>query len=70
MNLRSVNKLRILTPSLDKKLATKDKTSVFEGEIYLGIQDSAENYVEITLEEYNEIIAKEAEENGNNEIQG
>lgn len=38
--------------------ALKDKTAVYENVIYLGIYDSANNYIQITLEEAETIKAK------------
>lgn len=36
----------------------KDKTAVYENIIYLGIYDSEDNYIEVTLEEARKIKAK------------
>ena len=41
--------------------ALKDKTAVYDNVIYLGIYDSADNYIQITKEEA-EKIKKELEE--------
>lgn len=41
--------------------ANKDKTEVAGALLYLGIHDSPENYVEITLNEANEITKKNEE---------
>ena len=41
--------------------ANKDKTEVVGALLYLGIHDSPENYVEITLAEANEITKKNKE---------
>lgn len=41
--------------------ANKDKTEVIGSLLYLGIYDSPENYVEITLNEANEITKKNEE---------
>ena len=38
--------------------ALKDKTAVYENVVYLGIYDSADNYIQITLEEAETIKAK------------
>lgn len=38
--------------------ALKDKTAVYENVIYLGKYDSADNYIQITLEEAETIKAK------------
>ena len=38
--------------------ALKDKTAVYENVIYLGIYDSVDNYIQITLEEAETIKAK------------
>ena len=38
--------------------ALKDKTAVYENVIYLGIYDSKDNYIEVTLEEARKIKAK------------
>ena len=41
--------------------ANKDKTQVVGALLYLGIYDSPENYVEITLDEANEITRQNEE---------
>lgn len=41
--------------------ANKDKTEVVGALLYLGIYDSPENYVEITLDEANEIMKQNEE---------
>ena len=41
--------------------ANKDKTQVVGALLYLGIHDSPENYVEITLDEANEITRQNEE---------
>lgn len=38
--------------------ALKDKTAVYENVVYLGIYDSADNYIQVTLEEAETIKAK------------
>ena len=38
--------------------ALKDKTAVYENVVYLGKYDSADNYIQITLEEAETIKAK------------
>lgn len=38
--------------------ALKDKTAVYENVVYLGIYDSADNYIQVTLEEAEAIKAK------------
>ena len=41
--------------------ADKDKTQVIGALLYLGIYDTPENYVEITLDEANEIMKQNEE---------
>ena len=41
--------------------ANKDKTQVVGALLYLGIYDTPENYVEITLDEVNEIMKQNEE---------
>lgn len=38
--------------------ALKDKTAVYENVVYLGKYDSADNYIQVTLEEAETIKAK------------
>lgn len=47
--------------------ALKDKTAVYDNVIYLGIYDSADNYIQITKEEA-EQLKKELEEKSLQEI--
>lgn len=47
--------------------ALKDKTAVYENIIYLGIYDSADNYIQITKEEADQ-LKKELEEKSLQEI--
>ncbi|NDW10063.1 hypothetical protein [Dysgonomonas sp. 520] len=35
-----------------------DKTEIYSSEMYLGKNDSADNYIEITIEEAEEILAE------------
>lgn len=52
-----------LTPNYGKHLKNIITGDIYEGTIYLGIYDSASNYVEVTEEEYQEYLkAKENEE--------
>lgn len=41
--------------------ANKDKTQVVGALLYLGIYDAPENYVEVTLDEANEIVRQNEE---------
>ena len=43
-----------LIPDSNKHLKDIDSNEIYEGEIYLGIYDSIENYVEVSEEEYQE----------------
>ena len=56
--------VRKLEPSNGKHLRNKKTLDCFEGAIYLGIYDSADNYEEITDSEYKSYWKKE-EENAN-----
>lgn len=56
--------VRKLEPSNGKHLRNKKTFDCFEGAIYLGIYDSADNYEEITDSEYKSYLKKE-EENAN-----
>lgn len=47
--------------------ALKDRSAVYDNVIYLGIYDSAENYIEITYAEAEE-LRKELEEKANEEM--
>lgn len=57
MKLEHTEYFDILRPEEGRFLAAKDLSCVFQGEIYLGTLDCAENYIEISEEEYNEIKA-------------
>lgn len=43
-----------LIPEEGYHLSNKDKTEMYEGFIYLGKYDSANNYIEVTKEDYKE----------------
>lgn len=61
--------LRILTASKGKVLTDGESFSSVGGEVYLGVNDSPDNWREITEEEYNDIIAEQEndQEIGNEE---
>ena len=62
--------IRKLTPRENKHFKDINTGDIYEGEIYLGIYDSASNYIEVSEEEYQEYLkAKQEviEENGGNE---
>jgi len=48
-----------IVPSTGYHFATLDKTSMFEGVIYLGKYDSHTNYIEVTEEEYQAWLSKQ-----------
>lgn len=50
------NGLTILEPESNMYIANKEKTEVYDREIYLGKSDSADNYVEISSDERLEIL--------------
>ena len=53
--------LRVMKARDGYTFANKDKTQVVGALLYLGIYDSPENYVEITLDEVNEIMKQNEE---------
>jgi hypothetical protein len=60
--------MRKITPSTNKHFKDIHTGDIYEGVIYLGIYDSADNYIEVSEEEYqeylkakNEVIEKEDE---------
>lgn len=53
--------LRVMKARDGYTFANKDKTQVVGALLYLGIYDSPENYVEITLDEANEIVRQNEE---------
>jgi hypothetical protein len=58
--------MRKLTPSANMHFKNINTGDIYESDIYLGIYDSADNYVEVTEEEYQEYLAeKEREANEN-----
>ena len=54
MRIENTKLFTIIHPDEGYKLSNLDKTDMYEGAIYLGIYDSTENYIEVTIEEYNE----------------
>ena len=53
--------LRVMKARDGYTFANKDKTQVVGALLYLGIYDTPENYVEITLDEANEITKQDEE---------
>lgn len=53
--------LRVMKAREGYIFANKDKTQVVGALLYLGIYDAPENYVEITLDEANEITRQNEE---------
>ena len=57
------NGLRILTPRVGYRIVNKEKTQVYDREVYLGKLDSIDNYISMTNEEAEQLIKElEAEE--------
>lgn len=54
--------MRKLVPSEGMHLKDINTGEIAEGEIYLGIYDSEDNYVEVSEEEYQEYLNKPIEE--------
>lgn len=52
------NGLRILIPKAGFKIVNKDKTKVFNKEIYLGKYDSINNYISLPINEANALAKK------------
>lgn len=52
----------VLTPESNMHLKNVNTGDIYEGAIYLGIYDSASNYVEVTEEEYQEYLNRDLEE--------
>lgn len=48
-----------LIPDNNKHLKNIINNEIYEGEIYLGIYDNAENYIEVSKEEYQEYLNME-----------
>ena len=59
------NGLRILIPEAGFKIVDKDKTKVFNREIYLGKYDSINNYIALPINEANELAKKLVAEHKN-----
>lgn len=53
--------LRILTASKGMVLTDGEAYSSVGGQVYLGVNDSPDNWHEITEKEYNEIVAEQGE---------
>ena len=54
--------MRVLIPSANMHFKDKITGDIYEGNIYLGIYDSADNYVEVTEEEYQEWLKSKENE--------
>ena len=54
-----MNKLK---PSANMHLKNINTGDIYEGTIYLGIYDSASNYIEVSEEEYLEYLNKDLKE--------
>lgn len=52
MKLTTKGVLRILEPAQGMHLKSKSRNDIYEGKIYLGVNDSPDNYTEVTEEEY------------------
>ena len=58
--IKQVNvQVRKLEPSKNMHLKNIKNNDIYEGTIYLGAYDSAENYMEVSEEEYQEYLKKE-----------
>lgn len=55
--------LRKIKPEQGKYLKNIETNDVFDGIVYLGKYDSAENYIEITKEEYDSRIKEIEQQN-------
>lgn len=62
------NGLRVLTPNIGCRIVNKDKTQVYDSVLYLGNLDSIDNYIEMSIEEA-EQLSKELEGKANEEYQ-
>lgn len=62
MKINQTKIFTVITPEDGFKLSTLDKSQMYEGEIYLGKYDSADNYIEVTVAEYEEWIKSQQEE--------
>ena len=51
--------MQILIPSANMHFKSKITGDIYEGNIYLGIYDSADNYIEVTEEEYQEWLNRD-----------
>lgn len=51
--------MRKITPSLNKHFKNIHTNDIYEGSIYLGIYDSADNYVEVSEQEYQEYLKQQ-----------
>lgn len=58
MYIEEKNGLRILVPMKNYRICTKDKTQVFDGKVYLGKNDTMENYIALTENEALELQQK------------
>lgn len=64
MKIQKNDYFTYITPDINKHFSNLDKTEMYEGTLYLGKNDSPENYIEVTEEEYQAYLkAKEEEHN-------
>lgn len=54
--------MRKIIPSENKHFKNIYTGDIYEGTIYLGIYDSADNYVEVSEEKYQEWLHREVED--------
>lgn len=54
--------MKKIIPSENKHFKNIYSGDIYEGAIYLGIYDSADNYVEVTEEEYQEWLNREVKD--------
>lgn len=56
--------MRKIIPSTNKHFKNINTGDIYEGVIYLGIYDSASNYIEVSNEEYQEYLKAQEVEDG------
>lgn len=59
--------MKKIIPSKNKHFKNINTGDIYENVVYLGIHDSADNYVEVTEEEYQEWLHRDEEKIGEEE---
>lgn len=62
MRIETTNLFTVVSPEDGYKLSKADKSEMYDGSIYLGKYDTPNNYIEVTIAEYEEWLKDREEE--------